>query len=79
MLHKPPVPLARGVTQHLQPFRITPAQLSVSLSMCLGPPIQQNVHSASNTVPCQCAKKGRQKWKCTSFDTLLFNIFLSQY
>ena len=41
-----PVPLLTVVTQHLQPFQITPAQLSASLSMCLGSPIQHDLHSA---------------------------------
>ena len=51
MLHKHPVPLIRGVTQHLQPFQTTPAHLSVTLS--IGPPMQHDLHSASNTVKCQ--------------------------
>ena len=58
MLHKPPLPLIRGVTQHLQAFRTTPAQLSVTLSV--GPPIQHDLHSASNTVnvPKKVGKNG---------------------
>lgn len=51
MLHKPPVPSIRVVTQHLQPFQTTPAHLSVTLS--IGPPMQHDLHSASNTVKCQ--------------------------
>ena len=51
MLHKPPVPLIRDVTQHLQPFQTTPAHLSITLS--IGPPMQHDLYSASNTVKCQ--------------------------
>ena len=58
MLHKPPVPSISGVTQHLQPFQTTPAHLSVTLS--IGPPMQHDLHSASNTVnvPKKVGKNG---------------------
>lgn len=72
MLHKPAAPLIRGVTQHLQPFRTTPAQLSVTLS--IGPPMQHDLHSASNTVnvPKKVGKNGN-----VPLLTLFFIIFFS--
>lgn len=58
MLHKRPVPLIRGVTLHLQPFQTTPAHLSITLS--IGPPMQHDLHSASDTVnvPKKVGKNG---------------------
>ena len=73
MLHKPPVLLIRGVTQHLQPFRTTPAQLSVTLSV--GPPMQHDLHSASNTVnvPKKVGKNGNVPL-LTPFFMIFFSV-----